>query len=125
MASQTLQCNENNDLFLPDGRNLAFLSGSAACAQSLRQKSLMRLGENQYNTTDGVDYFGTIFTPQPNYDAARASLAKNLLEVPDVTSIDSLTINISGDQFSYEADVHTPYGPVTAADETGATFIRG
>ena len=100
MATLTFQCNENNDLYLPDGRNLALISGAPACAQNLTQKASMRLGENQYNTADGVDYFGTIFTPQPDYDAARASLSKNLLEVPDVNSIDTLTIMITGDVFS-------------------------
>lgn len=110
MATQTLACNGNNDLYLPDGRNLEFLTGAQACAQNLEQKSLMRLGENQYNTNDGVDYMGTIFTPQPDYDAARQSLSKNLLECPDTLSINSLTITISGDVFEYEADVQTIYG---------------
>jgi hypothetical protein len=127
MASLTFQCNGSNDLYLPDGRNLVLISGAEACAQNLTQKASMRLGENQYNTADGVDYFGTVFTPQPNYDAARASLSKNLLEVQDVISIDTLTITIDGDAFSYEADLNTAYGPVNVADETssGATFITG
>jgi hypothetical protein len=113
MATLTLQCNENNDLFLVDGRNLAFISGAPACAQNITQKVLMRLGENQYNTGDGVDYFGTIFTPQPDYDAARQSLSTNILECPDVLSIKSLDITIDGENFDYEADVHTIYGPVS------------
>lgn len=112
MATQTLQCNENNDLYLPDGRNLVMLSGAAACAQNLTQKALMRLGENQYNVNDGVDYFGTIFTPQADYDAARKSLSTNLLECPDTVMIESLTITIDGDSFNYEADIHTVYGPI-------------
>lgn len=127
MATLTFKCDANNDLYLPDGRNLELISGAPACAQNLTQKASMRLAENQYNTTDGVDYFGTIFTPQPDYDAARASLSKNLLEVPDVNSIDTLTITIAGDVFSYEADMHTTYGPVSIQDETNlnATFITG
>jgi hypothetical protein len=113
MATQTIQCDDNNDLYLPDGRNLVIITGSAACAQNLKQKSLMRLGEDQYNVNDGVDYFGTIFTPQPDYDAARQSISQNLLECPDVLSINSLTITPQGDQFGYEADVHTIYGSIT------------
>lgn len=120
MATQTLQCNGNNDLFLPDGRNIVMLSGENACAQNLLQKSLMRLGENQYNTSDGVDYFGAIFTPQPDYDAARQSISQNLLECPDTLMINSLTITISGDQFDYEADVHTVYGPLDVNGGTSA-----
>lgn len=120
MATQTLQTNENNDLFLPDGRNLVILSGQAACEQNLLQKSLMRLGENQYNTADGVDYFGTIFTPQPNYDAARQSLSSNLLECPDTLQINSLTITIDEDEFDYVADIQTIYGSTTVSGSTNA-----
>jgi hypothetical protein len=126
MATMTLACNENNDLYLVDGRNLGFLTGQAACAQNLQQKSQMVLGENQYNTADGVDYFGTVFTPQSDYDLARASLENNLLECPDVTGIESLTISInevqnpnSGlmeAQFSYEADVTTIYDTITVSN---------
>jgi hypothetical protein len=121
MATQTLACNENNDLYLPDGRNLVMLSGSDACAQNLLQRSQERLAENQYNTTEGVDYFGTIFTPQPDYDAARQSLSSNLLACPDVIQINSLTISINGDEFDYEADVHTIYGPLTVTNTPPTT----
>lgn len=112
MTTSTFLSDENNDMFLPDGRNISLVTGGLACAQNLKQRSLMRLGENQYNTNDGVDYFGTIFTPQPNYDAARRSIAQNLLACPDVLSIDSLDITISGDVFNYIANVHTLYGPI-------------
>lgn len=120
MATTTIQCDENNDIALPDGRNVVMITGANACAQNLEQKSLMRLGENQYNTNAGVDYFGTIFTPQPNYDAARQSLSQNLLECPDTLSINTLTITISGDTFEYEADVHTIYGPQTITNASNA-----
>lgn len=124
MATLTLACNGNNDLYLVDGRNLGWLTGAEACAQNLTQKASMRLGENQYNTTDGVDYFGTIFTPQPNYDAARQSLATNLLRCPDTLSIESLAITIDGDVFEYEAYVHTIYGPVTVNDQATTSFVQ-
>lgn len=120
MATKTLQCNENNDLYLVDGRNLSFVTGADACAQNMTQKMLMRLGENQYNTEDGVDYFGAIFTPTPDYDAARLSLITNLLEVPDVLSVNSLDITIDGDQFDYTADVQTVYGPANTNGSTNA-----
>lgn len=113
MATQTIECDQHNDLFLPDGRNLIMVTGVAACAQNIEQRVLMRLGENQFNMEDGVDYFGAIFTPLPNYDAARRSISTNILACPDVLSIESLTITIDGDVFSYIAEVHTIYGPVT------------
>jgi len=126
MATMTIACNENNDMYLVDGRNLGFLTGAPACAQNILQKTLMVLGENQYNTADGVDYFGTVFTPQPDYDLARESLENNILEAPDVTGISSLTITpttainpnsgLSEAQFTYEADVTTIYDQITVSN---------
>ena len=113
MASTSIQTNANNDLFLPDGRNLSLITGAAACVQNVEDACLMRLGEDVHNTLKGIDYFGTIFTPQPNYDAARRSISNAILSVQDVLSIDSLTITISGNTFSYTADIVTIYGPVT------------
>jgi len=113
MSTLTIDCDSNNDISLVDGRNIVMISGSEACSQNLLQKSLMRLGEDQYNTQDGVDYFGAIFTPQPNYDNARQSITRNLLECPDVLSIQSLTITIEADVFIYVARVNTIYGPLS------------
>lgn len=115
MATMTLECDYNNDLFLPDGRNLAFITGVEACAQNVEQRSLMRLGENIFNVSEGVDYFGTIFTPQPSYDAARRTILENILACPDVISVEQLTITIAGDVFNYVAEVNTIYGPVTVS----------
>lgn len=120
MTTITIQCDpDTNDIALADGRNIAFITGSDACAQNLLQKSLMRLGEDQYDTADGVDYFGTIFTPQPDYDAARLSIAQNLLRCPDVISIQSLDITIAANIFIYVAQIMTIYGPLKVEQQTG------
>jgi hypothetical protein len=108
----TIEDDEFNDIFVKDGRNIVLISGAPACAQSLKNKGLMRLGEDQYNIEDGVDYFNTVFTPQPNYDAARSSITQNILAVPDVLSIQSLTINVIADIFTYSAEINTIYGVV-------------
>lgn len=110
MATSTLQTNANEDLYMPDGRNLVVLTGVAACVQNIRQACKMRLGEDIYNTGSGVDYFGTIFTPQPNYDAARRSIINAILSCPDVISVESLVITISGNTFNYTASIMTIYG---------------
>lgn len=110
MATATLQMNDENDLFLPDGRNLVVLTGAAACLQDILSKTRMRLGEDVYNVKNGVDYFGTIFTPQPNDGAARKSLIDNIKASPDVLSVDQLNVSIGNNTFNYEAQVMTIYG---------------
>jgi hypothetical protein len=112
MATSTLQVNDKEDLFLPDGRNLSVLVGAAACMQNIRQKTKMRTTEDIYNVNNGVDYLGTVFTPQQSYDAARKSLSNAILSCPDVQSIESLTITITGNTFDYVADIMTLYGPL-------------
>jgi hypothetical protein len=116
MATATLQTNSANDLYLPDGQNLVVMTGEFACSQNILQATLMRLAEDVYDTLSGVDYLGAIFTPQPNHDDARQSLTNAILSCPDVTSIETLTISITGNTFNYVAQVNTIYGPITASN---------
>jgi len=110
MTTATLQMNDENDLFLPDGRNLVVLNGAPACLQDILSKTRMRLGEDIYNVNNGVDYFGTVFTPQPNDGAARKSLIDNIKASPDVLSVDQLIVSIGKNTFNYEAQIMTVYG---------------
>jgi hypothetical protein len=112
MATATLQTDDNNDFYLPDGRNIALLTGALAVQQDIESAVLMRTTEDVYDTNNGVDYFGAIFTPQPNYDSARLSISNAITKVPDVESIDSLVITIDGNDFDWHADVVTKYGPL-------------
>lgn len=117
MATASLQLNSANDLYLPDGKNLVVLTGVAACSQDIRQATLMRIEEDIYNVLSGVDYLGSIFTPQPNEDYARKSIASAILACPDVISIEYLSITILKNSFNYVALVNTVYGPITASNQ--------
>lgn len=112
MATSTIRTNENNDLYLPDGQNLQIISGVEACIQDIGAATKMRLGEDVYDTTSGVDYFGTIFTPQPNFDAARESIATAILSSPDTINIEQLDVVIESEVFKFVARINTIYGPI-------------
>jgi len=112
MATTTLKTNDLNDLYLVDGQNLAIISNVDAVLQDVRSATLMRLGEDIYNTSSGVDFFGTIFTPQQNYDAARESISNAILSSPDTISIERLDVTIASETFSYQAFINTVYGPI-------------
>ncbi len=116
MAITTLQVDENNDLFLVDGRHFGILTGVEALTQDVKLAGLMRTGEDIYDTTNGVDYFGTVFTPQINYDLARASISNAILKKPDVLSIKSLVISINENVFSYTAQISSIYGNLTTGN---------
>lgn len=112
MTTLTIKTDENNDLYLPDGENLSLIFDEDACSQNILQATLMRAGEDIHDTTSGVDYLGTIFTPQPDEGAARESISDAILSAPDTISIEQLAISVSGNSFNYVALVNTVYGPI-------------
>lgn len=113
MSTSTIKTNSNNGFFLDESHNLVMLTGIDAVTQDVRAATLMRSTEDPYNQNAGVKYFEFIFTPQQSYDEARKSLAANIMASPDVTGINQLTIDISGEKFTYVAQVMTIYGPLT------------
>lgn len=113
MATATLQTDDNNDLFLDSLGNLVVITGIAAVLQDARAETLLRLGEDVYDVRKGVDYFGSIFSPQPNFDDARQSIINAIESSPDVVRVDEIQISVSGDSFEYAAKAMSTYGPLT------------
>ncbi|XAO36693.1 hypothetical protein WP1_054 [Pseudomonas phage WP1] len=66
-----------------------------------------RIGENIFDVNAGVGYFEYIFSPQESYDDARKSIADAILSSPDVTGIEQLDIDITGEVFGVDAKVIT------------------
>lgn len=116
MATSTIKTDENNDVFIDSQGNFVLLSGIDAVLQDVRAETLLRKGEDIYNSNKGVDYFGTIFTPQANYDDARKSLVTACESSPDVVRVDSLTITIESENFEYSAEIMSTYGPLTVTN---------
>lgn len=117
MASVTIETNENNDLYLPDGRNLSIINGLDALKQNIRHAHLMRKGEDLYDQSNGVDYFGTVFNSPKDIDGARQSIANAILKKEDVQSIETLEISFEGDVMNFAAQIITVYGdsiPITS-----------
>lgn len=110
MATRTIETNENNDLFLPDGRNLSIIEGASALSQNIRHAHLMRKGEDLYDVNNGVDYFGTVFSSPKNLDAARQSLSNAILKKNDVRGIELLDISLNGEVLDFTAQIITIYG---------------
>lgn len=115
MSLTTLQTDDNNDFYIQDGQNLVFLQDDEALAQEVRLASLMRLGEDIFNTAAGVDYFGTIFTSHKDVDAFRVSLISAINQFDDVISINTLTITNSNGTLSFTAEIATVYGTTTVS----------
>lgn len=71
---------------------------------------MMRTSEDVYDTAKGIDYFGLVFSPQPDYDGIRLAITNAILSVKDVVSIESLVIDVSANSFNYSALINTIYG---------------
>lgn len=115
MAIKTLQTNEFGDLYVVDGSSLGLLDGKDAAVQDVGSATKKILGENPFNSLEGVDYFGTVFSPSPDYDQFRLQLTEAALTVPDVTEVTSIEITKEGDQVNYVMQINTVYGPATVA----------
>ena len=116
MSLATFQVDENGDLFLVDGANLGLVYDVDAVTQDIGQATKMLLGENPYDTSQGVDYFGTVFSPQPDYDAFRVQLAREALTIPDTTGVMGVELTKDGNELTYVMEVATVYGTVTVAN---------
>ena len=110
MATLTIEVNENNDIYLPDGRNLSIIAGVAALTQTIKQAHLMQKGEDLYDQSNGVDYLGTIFSSPRDEDGARQSIANAILKKSDVQSIEALDITFDGGVTDFTANIITIYG---------------
>lgn len=117
MAIKTIQVTENQDIALIGGRTWAFLQGEDALKQNLVSYGRMILKEDLYDIRNGVDYFGSVFSPTPDLDKARASITSQLLKHPDALSVESLTISIEDSALNYIAVVNTIYGEVQISNQ--------
>ncbi len=110
MATLTIKTDDNNDIYLPDGRNLTIISGLPALIQNIKHAHLMRKGEDLYDQNNGVDYLGTVFNSPKDIDGARQGIANAILKQGDVQGIEALDISIEGDVLSFTAQIITAYG---------------
>lgn len=121
MAITTMAVNDVGDLYLVDGSNFGFLSGVAAIIQDIGQATKKVRGENQFNVAEGIDYFGVVFSPTPDYDSFRAQLIEAALSVPDTVDVTSVVMERDGDNLNYEMTVTTIYG---SAEVNGAISTK-
>jgi hypothetical protein len=109
-VSLVLAVNGSNDLYVgPDG-SLATAEGLFAVMQACQQAAQTQLGEMIYAVDQGVPNFTTIWNGSPNLAQFDAFLRRALLAVPDVTGVESLEIDRSGNTVSYVARIQTSFG---------------
>lgn len=110
MTTLTIKVNDNNDLYLPDGRNLFIIENQDALVQTIGLAHKMRKGEDLYDVNNGIDYLGVVFTSPVDEDTARQQLSNAILKKVDVLGIETLVTTISNNALDFEAQIVTAYG---------------
>lgn len=77
-----------NDLILTDG-DLTLIMDSDQIRQAVKQALQTFLGEWFLNTTQGIPYYQTVFTQNPNLDIVQATLTNAILSVPGIVQLTS------------------------------------
>jgi hypothetical protein len=109
--TRTIAVDSNNDIFVgPDG-SLAIATAREAVLHCCAQAAKTQLGEMIYAVDQGLPNFGAVWNGAPNVGLFEAYLRRNLQAVPDVVSVDSVTIDATGGALIYVATIQTIYGP--------------
>ena len=112
---QTLQLNENNDLFLNSSNSLTMLSGIQAVAAACNTAAQTQLGECVLQTGQGLPNFQAIWVGVPDYAIWQNYLENTLLNVAGVATVQSVKLTQTEGVLSYIAEITTVYGPVTVS----------
>lgn len=109
--TRTLAVNSNNDIFVGADGSLAVATAREAVLNCCAQAAKTQLGEMIYAVDQGLPNFGAVWNGAPNVGLFEAYLRRNLQAVPDVVSVNSVTIDATGSALIYVATIQTTYGP--------------
>ncbi len=109
--TRVLQVDEHNDIFLGPNGSLAIATGLQAVMDACAQAAKTQLGEMVFAVDEGLPNFAAVWNGAPNVSQFEAFLRRTLLEVPDVLSVEAVTVSVSGGVLAYRATISTIYGP--------------
>lgn len=107
---KTFAVNEKNDLYIGRDGNLAIAEGLEAVKQLCEQVSNTRLGEMVLHTNQGIPFFQSLWGGTRNLAQFEAALRVALSNVPEVTRILEISIEVQDDTLNYTAVILTTYG---------------
>lgn len=111
--TRTLAVDTKNDIYVGSDGNIAQATGLLAVLQACEEAVKAQLGEMVFAIDQGVPNFDVLWNGSPNLRVYEAYLRANLLAVPDVTGIESVTIANAGGVVTYAAVIQTIYGTGT------------
>ncbi len=109
---KTIATDNNNDIYVDAGGNIAITSNSEALANISKNAVLTNSGELSFNKKKGVPYMETLFADRANTDMFQANIIKTLEELDGVIRVSSFFYEIKNGIYSYEAKIITEFGTV-------------
>lgn len=109
--TRTLAVTSNNDIYIGADGSLAVATARDAVLQACQQAAQTQLGEMILAVDQGLPNFEAVWNGAPNVGQWEAYLRRNLVAVPDVVGVESVTIDATGGSLTYTATIATIYGP--------------
>ena len=108
---QTFAKNEKRDLYLDDRGNIAISSNLQACIEACENSVSTMLGEQIYQTNQGIPAFELIWNGVPNYKQAEIAIRTILETVENVIEVTEFNYTVAESNiFSYNATIKTTFG---------------
>lgn len=108
--TRSLAVDSNNDIYVGADGSLAVATARDAVLHCCAQAAKTQLGEMIYAVDQGLPNFETVWDGAPKIGLFEAYLRRTLQGVPDVTGVDSVTIDAAGGVLTYVATIKTIYG---------------
>ena len=100
---------ETRDIVMAGGR-MQFVYDIDVVLQNCDHAIRQQLGELRYAQSKGVDYFGNLFTGNPNYQLFKFQSISALENVDGVVRVSNFDYTVTEGEVSYTADIQTIYG---------------
>jgi hypothetical protein len=104
-----IDINGYDDIILSEG-DIQLVDTESALRQRTKRRLLTFFGEWFLNRLKGVDYFGKILGIQLQPLQVKAEFRKAILDDPEVTDIDSLSVDITDNVMTVAGEIRTTYG---------------
>lgn len=107
---QTLQTNDNNDIFIDGNGNISLCDDILAVENVCQNAALTLKGELRLNLSEGIPYFDVVFGAHPNLDLFKKYMIDTLEKVEGVLSARDFNMDFSDGVLKYSVTIETEYG---------------
>lgn len=109
----TIATDQNNDIYMDGLNGLALKEDAEALANIVLNRAQTVTGELQYDLAAGIPYFTTIFASPPDVQMWQAFVKTDVLSVPGILSVDSLTLKNENGTLGFVLVATTVFGGIT------------